>query len=131
MKSSSPRRHFVSEITPRNDNKDNEVIECNKLFNSYASSLGNVFVARHSNLRDDQYTNFYDVKHLKETIIPRFASNIKRALVLAYGGRPWQRNTYQRNHATGNYNDPNSSKSGDFKNKMFDALKQVIENMVT
>ena len=76
---------ICSEITPRKVRRDTEMLQCNKLLNGYASSMGNIYVAHHSNLRDETYSNLYDIKHLKENIIPRFASNIKRALISVHG----------------------------------------------
>ena len=61
---------ICSEITSRKDRRDTEVLQFNKLLNGYASSMGNIYVAHHSNLRDETYSNLYDIKHLKENTIP-------------------------------------------------------------
>ena len=76
---------IFSEITPRNDDRDHEVINCNKMLNEYAATQENVFVAKHENLRDESYSFFRDVKHIKEIKIPRFAANLKIALRKAHG----------------------------------------------
>ena len=74
-----------SEVIPRNDNRDSEVITCNNLLNSYATNQDDVYIARHANLRDKTYSCFRDNKHIRETKIARFAANLKFALRKAYG----------------------------------------------
>ena len=77
---------IMCEITPRDDERDEEVLKCpNRMINSYVSSQENIYVAYHSNLRDDTFSLFRDNKHIKESKIARFASNIKRAMRTAYG----------------------------------------------
>ena len=80
----------VSEVTPRMDERDGEVITCNRLLNSYASGRENVFVAAHRNLRDERF--FRDAKHIKEDKIAKFAANLKRALQEALGANKQQHN---------------------------------------
>lgn len=72
----------LSEITPRMDDHDIEVKATNTLLNQYFQADATVYIARHNNLRDPDF--FYDAKHLKQSIIPRFAANIKRALNRAH-----------------------------------------------
>ena len=41
-------------------------------------------IATHQNMRDPNFTMFYDEKHLKRNSAPRFAKNIIRAMLSAY-----------------------------------------------
>ena len=75
---------ILSEITPRKDNRDDEVIACNSLINEYADRNNFIFVAHHSNLRDSNGSFLFDCKHIKKNYIPRFAANLKMALRKAY-----------------------------------------------
>ena len=70
---------IMCEITPRDDERD-EVLKCNRTMNSYVSSQENIYVSYHPNLRDETFSLFRDNKHIKESKIPKFASNIKRAM---------------------------------------------------
>ena len=93
---------IVSELTPRNDDRDDEVIECNKPLVTHAKSKEYMYFAKQSNLRDPEYTFFDDAKHIKKTKVGRYASNLKIALRKAYGIEdPRERNT-------GNYNRPHT-----------------------
>ena len=67
----------MCEITPRDDERDEEVLKCYRMMNSCVSSQGNIYVAYHSNLRDETFSLFRDNKHTKESKIPKFASNKK------------------------------------------------------
>ena len=76
---------IISEITPRTDDRDNEVIKCNTLINQMSKNKEFIFIARQSNLRDDNGTMFDDAKHITRNAIPKFVANIKRVLEKAYG----------------------------------------------
>lgn len=76
---------ILGEITPRADNRDVEVVSCNKLINEFGRSNENVYVAPHGNLHDEENTFLHDDKHIKKNCIARFAANLKRALRKAYG----------------------------------------------
>ena len=76
---------ILNELTPRNDPRDKEVIECNGALFSVAEKDANIFLAKQSNLRDREYSFFFDVKHVKSNKIGRYVSNIKIALRKAYG----------------------------------------------
>ena len=69
---------IVSEVTPRMDGKDSEVKKCNNVINQYAKRREGIYIAAHSNLRDQRF--FRDNKHIKEIKIAKFAANLKRAL---------------------------------------------------
>ena len=73
---------IVSEVTPRMDGKDTEVKKCNNVINQYAKRREGIYIAAHSNLRDQRF--FRDSKHIKETKIAKFAANLKRALRIAF-----------------------------------------------
>ena len=76
----------MNELTPRTDKRDEEVIKCNKaLVNITSASNGKIVLAIQSNLRGKTYSFFSDVKHVKETKIARYASNLKIALRKVYG----------------------------------------------
>ena len=76
----------MNELTPRADQRDEDVIKCNKaLANITSASNGKIVLAIQSNLRDNTYSFFRDVKHVKETKIARYASNLKIALRKVYG----------------------------------------------
>ena len=75
----------LGEITPRAEDKDEEVIKCNDMIREFAATKDYIFVAKHSNLRTDDYRLFSDTKHVKRQSIPIFVSNLKKALRLAHG----------------------------------------------
>ena len=68
---------IISEITPRKDELDCEVLACNKMLNAYAATQDHVYVADHSNLRDENFTYHRNIKHIKENKIANFAANLK------------------------------------------------------
>ena len=97
---------ILSEITPRNDDKDEAVIEFNKqLFDIYDKKT-DIFLVYHHNLRDNNYSKHYDEKHIHKRAVPLFASNIKKALRKAYG---IEKQNYIRYHQTSKvlHPDPN------------------------
>ena len=75
---------ILSEVTPRMDKIDERVIEANLLLRQFASGKPDLFITKNSNLRNPEFY-MADGIHLNHSIIPRFASNIKRALRAAYG----------------------------------------------
>ena len=46
---------ILCEVTPRKDERDQQVVECNRLIHEYASKDENMFIADHSNLRENSY----------------------------------------------------------------------------
>ena len=76
---------ILCELTPRKDDRDTAVIECNKLISTLCAEDETLFLVEHNNLRDENYSKLYDTKHIHKRVIPLFASNIKRALRKAYG----------------------------------------------
>ena len=73
----------VSEITPRNDNRDPEVKICNTLLKSLLEK--DITLAYHQNLRNNEWSFYDDVKHLSKVSIAKFASNLKQAFRRAFG----------------------------------------------
>ena len=76
---------IVSELLPRNDSKDSEVLLFNTALKNYAESHDDITLALHHNMRGQDM--FYDAKHLKETKVPKFAKNLIRALLSSYNIR--------------------------------------------
>ena len=78
---------IVSEITPRQLFRDDEVIKCNTALRASLQKETNVTLAFHSNLRNEKWT-FHtknDDKHFSQVSISRFASNIKIAFRKSIG----------------------------------------------
>ena len=76
---------ILCELTPRNDSNDIHVLECNKLLQTYSINDENIFLADHSNLRENSYSRLKDRKHVSKPKIGDFVINIKKALCAAYG----------------------------------------------
>ena len=76
---------IFSEITPRNDMRDSEVIAFNDLLAAYATKYNDVTVVIHKNLRDSDWSMYKDAKHIYRNKIPKFAANIISGLKHAYG----------------------------------------------
>ena len=68
---------LISDLTPRKDVKDHEVITCNQMLNDSVKGSRNGTLIKHDNLRDNEYTHLYDRKHIKKRSVPLFVSNIK------------------------------------------------------
>ena len=115
---------IVSEITPRNDNKDDDVIRCNELINSMCADKDYITIVQHSNLRNDNWSLHEDAKHISKAAIPRLVSNVKRALRKAFGvtsdgskprgsnsrGMPYKRPLESRLQEFAGYNAPSIQK---------------------
>ena len=71
---------IVSEVTPRKQFRDDQVVECNRQLQRSFHDVAFVTIARHSNLRNDKWTFHRDDKHLTQVSISMFASNLKNAL---------------------------------------------------
>ena len=79
---------IASEITPRNDDKDKDVITCNKLLGDICKSMENMYLVDHSNISDSTYSLLFDERHIHKKAIGLFVSNIKKGLRKAYGQPP-------------------------------------------
>ena len=97
---------ILNEVTPRNDNRDEHVIKCNTKLQVYTTRHDHIFLSRQSNLRDDSYSFFHDNKHIKQSKIPRYASNMKIALRQAYGIPSWN-NTRDQQKGIPSWNNTN------------------------
>ena len=76
---------ILSELTPRNDEKDKEVLDCNQLLKTFADSAEHIIMAKQSGLRTEDGRHFEDAKHITRFAIPIFCASLKRALRTAYG----------------------------------------------
>ena len=77
----------VSEITPRQFTKDNEVQTCNTALHTALDGLDNVTIAKHSNLRNEHWSFHVkkDDRHFDKVSIGRLAKNLKIAFRKAIG----------------------------------------------
>ena len=76
---------ILSEITPRFDSLNKDVLRLNaKIFNS-CKACENIFVVHHNNLRKEEF--YYDNKHLKKDHIHCPASNMKLGMRKVLGIR--------------------------------------------
>ena len=88
IKSSAPGiKIILSEITPRQLTRDNEVVACNNELHETLGKAENITLANHSNLRNDEWTHHKekDDKHINETSAARLAGNLKSAFRRAIG----------------------------------------------
>ena len=78
---------ILSEITPRQLTRDNEVVACNAELHETLGKAENVTLVNHSNLRNDEWTHHKkkDDKHINETSAARLAGNLKSAFRRAIG----------------------------------------------
>ena len=96
----------VSEVTPRNDVRDSEVRACNSELHERLNDLENVFLVKLDNLRDETWSKYRDVKHIKERCIPLFAATLKAGLRKAQNTFRPNRQNYNRQGETLTYNNP-------------------------
>ena len=115
IKASAPGIHIIlSEVTPRQLRKDNEVLICNEEL-KVLQNTDNITLARHSNLRDSEwsYHKKKDDKHFTEEAIARLAGNLKDAFRRAIGAK--------RRMSAGRHNDNwsgyHGSRNGEGRNK--------------
>jgi hypothetical protein len=90
----------ISEITPRQLHRDEEVKTCNSVLHAALDNKSNVTIAKHSNLRNERWSFHVkdDDKHLTEVSIARFAKNLKVAFRTAFGMPLYEK------RSVGNYN---------------------------
>ena len=74
---------LLSEITPRNDAFDREVMQLNALLFNSIRLADTVYLVRQSSLRRSEY--FHDNKHIERNHINRLSGNIKFSLRKALG----------------------------------------------
>ena len=132
----------VSEITPRNDEKDSEVVICNRMLADSVLMMNNVILIKHDNLRDGNWSYFQDVKHIRKESVHYFAGNIKSALRIAFNNDTRYRNVLSKSihhpiaHADlrvdqqriDDYPEGRSSINPKFEviNRVIDALKGIL-----
>ena len=75
---------IINEFTPRKDSRDREVQLFNHILGEYAKNHGDITIASQYNMRDPTFSMIDDDKHVKQIKIPKYASNIIRALKAAY-----------------------------------------------
>lgn len=131
----------VSEITPRQIYRDDEVQKCNEIMVAQLEKIENVTVAHHYNLRNDQWS-FHkkdDDKHFTKISISLFASNIKTALRKCLGipSNAKRRNSefhQSRKQNTGNdrsrpsYRNVKNKNTGAAGHSLKDALMQFLKD---
>ncbi len=121
---------IVSEVTPRQLNRDNEVIICNEHLHSYSIPL-DFTIATHSNLRDNKFFVPKDNKHLNEEKIGVFASNLKTALRKAINFRRktnLDTNFRRKNMDTNNITDTPRRSNDDNLKFVLSKLVSLLEN---
>ena len=93
---------IISEITPRMDERDSEVIIANSLLNEFVKESNDLFITKNGNLRKKKFFVPGDCKHLRIECIARFAANIKYSLRAAYGRKKydgsWHPQHQQQHH---------------------------------
>ena len=115
----------LSEVTPRQNSRDNEVIECNKQLETFSSSDTNITLATHSNLRyPEMFRSKTDDKHFHQNKSGILASNIKRALRQALGIQN-ERNPRNNNYTKRSAPHKGGSNTQDFKNMLRNILKNL------
>ena len=124
----------LSEITPRNDNRDVEVKICNEHLSEWVKDQANIYLAKHSNLRDPEWSMFTDTKHVSEAATARLASNLKRALREAYGvTKPYiHRSSFVRSYPKDRYPNDRNNANSDITNtnRRLNTLKMHLNNFV-
>ena len=71
---------IISEVTPRNDALDTEVIKCNQRLTTEVKHLTDVHLVVQSNLRENNWNLYHDVKHIKKNSIAKYAGNLKSGI---------------------------------------------------
>ena len=110
---------ILCEVTPRKDERDQQVMECNRLIHEYASKDENIFIADHSNLRENSYAMLKDTKHVSEYKIGMFVVNIKKALCAAYG-KPYIGRRRNEEYSTNNAYGQNFNPNRDINSRLMD-----------
>ncbi len=124
IRSKAPNIKIVlSEVTPRQHTRDDEVIECNKQLKTYASSFNVTFV-EHSNLRSpEMFRNKNDDKHFCKNKAGLLASNIKRGLRRTIGLN--EQNSNSERVSSGRNTKPRNTNINDFKKQLINFLKSM------
>ena len=115
----------VSEVTPRQIHRDDEVQRCNTALHTALDKELDVTIAKHSNLRNERWSFHIkgDDKHFAQISIARLAKNLKIAFRTALGF-----STSRKNSASNRKQKYPSKKSGHsddvtFKQKLMNFLQ--------
>ena len=76
---------IVSDITPRKQFRDDQVLKCNEKLGSSLRKRENITIGFHKNLRNPEWSFHKDDKHFAQVSIAKFASNIKVAFRKSIG----------------------------------------------
>ena len=117
---------ILSEVTPRQLTRDDEVIACNEELR-ILQGTDNITLAKHSNLRDKQWS-FHkpkDDKHFTKPAIARLAGNLKSAFRKAMNIRP-RRSSNNDRYNKGNVRNSNAGKSKNDKQLLLKKLIQLL-----
>ena len=79
---------ILSETTPRQYTRDDEIIRCNQILHEQLDLTPNVFIADQSKLRDTTWSLYEDDKHVLRERINVYAGNIKAAMRKARSSSP-------------------------------------------
>ena len=129
-KKNTHMRIIFNEITPRNDERDEKVVICNKLVKDFSRTQDQLFLATQDNLRNGEWSLHVDAKHISTHGIAKFASNMKRAFREAVGFSVYPRNIVNSGNSKYVYG-KNKKKSfhgntGNYTNDAFNAYKKEI-----
>ena len=75
----------IGELTPRMDDRDEEVIKCNQLIKEYTEANDRLFLAKQEKLRTQDGRHYHDTKPITKYAVPIFISSLKTALRAARG----------------------------------------------
>ena len=115
----------VSEVTPRQLTRDDEVQICNTALHAALDNVPNVTIAKHSNLRNDRWSFHVekDDRHFDKSSIGRLAKNLKVAFRKAIGLPVFE----NRNSAGGGRNSVKSkSRNGLGKGNNVETFKEKL-----
>ena len=75
----------IGELTPRKDERDEQVKRCNELIKTLTDEHNYLFLAKQQRLRTSDWRHYRDDKHITKFAAPLFVSSLKNALRDAYG----------------------------------------------
>ena len=75
----------IGELTPRRDQRDEEVRKCNALIKAFTDEHEYLFLAKQHKLRTRDWRHYRDDKHITQFASPLFVSSLKNSLRVAYG----------------------------------------------
>ena len=104
------------------DQVDKRVEEVNRLLHQFVQGKADFYITRNSNLRNPDF--YTDAVHLNHSIIPRFASNIKRALRAAHGMKEPDKGLYKDTHKS--YDRPPTDGRGCGDRSTFERMRNEL-----